>query len=346
MNKFYIISPANFETGGVELLHQLVYKLNKINDNCAVVYYYNYDFSNLKHPTPDAYIKYTEGDFVTKIIDDKQHILVVPEIYTNYIANYKNLKIVVWWLSVDNFYNSIECINKRKKYSYKEYVKGKKFILFKLLNYLNIKPSYPYDPFKNKVLFNKKILFHAYQSEYARSFLELKQLKPILPLSDFLNSDFFHNQSSKEDRSDVILYNPKKGFEIIEHLMTFMPKYKWIALENLTPLEMKKLIEKSKIYVDFGNHPGKDRIPREAAINGCVVITNRKGSASNHIDISIKEEYKFTDPIKDKEAFKNLVDNIYLDFDMHFNQFDNYRLKINNEEKIFENELLTFFQKC
>jgi hypothetical protein len=36
----------------------------------------------------------------------------------------------------------------------------------------------------------------------------------------------------------VILYNPKKK-EIIEHLMAFMPKYKWIALENLTTIEIK-----------------------------------------------------------------------------------------------------------
>jgi hypothetical protein len=346
MAKFYIISPANFETGGVELLHQLVYKLNKIKDNCAVIYYYNYDFSKLKHPTPDAYLKYTEGDFVTKIIDNEHHLLIIPEIYTNYIANYKNIKIVVWWLSVDNFYSSIESINKGKKYSYKEYGKGKKFILFKWLNYLNIKPSYPYDPFINNVLFNKRLLLHAYQSEYARNFLVEKKLKPILALSDFLNSNFFHSQITKVDRSDVILYNPKKGFEIIEHLMAFMPKYKWIALENLTTIEMKKLIGKSKIYVDFGNHPGKDRIPREAAINGCVVITNRKGSANNSIDLSINDEYKFEDPIKEKKAFKNMVDDIYLDFEKHFHQFDSYRSKINNEENIFEKELLIFYDKC
>jgi hypothetical protein len=33
--------------------------------------------------------KYTEGDFVTKIIDNEHHLLIIPEIYTNYIANYK-----------------------------------------------------------------------------------------------------------------------------------------------------------------------------------------------------------------------------------------------------------------
>jgi hypothetical protein len=105
-------------------------------------------------------------------------------------------------------------------------------------------------------------------------------------------------------------------------------------------------MKKSKIYIDFGNHPGKDRIPREAAINGCVIVTNKKGAANNSYDIPINEEYKFEDPIKGKEVFKDLVDNIYLDFEKHFQQFDFYRSKIKNEERIFEKELLIFYSKC
>lgn len=344
MKHYFVACPAYDTTGGFELLHQLVYKLNNIKDNCALIYYHNYDSSKLEHPTPDIYMKYTEGKFANKIIDNKHHILVLPEVYTDYINIYKNIQIVVWWLSVDYFHISIDTINRGKKFSYKEYKTGKKFRLFKLLNYLNIKPNYPFDPFKKNVLFNKRVLLHAYQSEYAKFFLEAKKLKPILPLSDFLNSTFFQNKISKEERDDVILYNPKKGFEITKELIAFMPKYKWIALENLTPIEMKKLMEKSKIYVDFGNHPGKDRIPREAAINGCVVVTNKKGSAENYSDVSIDSLYKFQDPIEEKEDFKKLVKNIYANFDNHFVNFDSYRIKIRQEETLFEKELLVFYE--
>jgi hypothetical protein len=41
-----------------------------------------------------------------------------------------------------------------------------------------------------------------------------------------------------------------------------------------------------------------------------------------------------------------MVHNIYLDIEKHFHQFDSYRSKINNEEKIFEKELLIFYDKC
>lgn len=342
MKQFFVTCPAYSTTGGFELLHQLVYKLNKIKENSAFIFYHNYDSTKSEHPTPDIYMKYTEGKFVDKIIDNKDSILVLPEVYTNYITNYKNIKIVVWWLSVDYFYISIENINRGKKLSYKEYKVGKKFRLFKFLNYLNIKPNYPFNPLKKNVLFNKRVILHAYQSEYARNFLETKNLKPILPLSDFLNSAFLQKEISKDERDNVILYNPKKGFEITKELISFMPEYSWIALENLTPVEMKNLMEKSKIYVDFGNHPGKDRIPREASINGCIVITNKKGSAKNYSDVSIDDIYKFENPIEEKEDFEKLVKNIYTDFDSHFVNFDFYKNKIRQEEKLFEKELLMF----
>jgi hypothetical protein len=344
MTKIFVTCQAYSTTGGFELLHQLVYKLNKIKDNCALIYYHNFDSTKLEHPTPDIYMKYTHGKFVTKIIDNKHNVLILPEVFTNYIDIYKNIKIVVWWLSVDNFHISIENINKGRKFNYIDYKKGKKYRLFKLLNYINIKPDYPFNPFRKKVLLSKRVLLHAYQSEYARNFLETKKLKPILPLSDFLNAAFFQNQNSKNEKDDVILYNPKKGFEITKELIAFMPEYKWIPLENLTPIEMEKLMKKSKIYVDFGNHPGKDRIPREATINGCVVITNKKGSASNYLDVSIDNLYKFQDPIERKEDFKKLVKNIYSNFHSHFVNFDSYRIKIRKEEALFEKELLVFYE--
>jgi hypothetical protein len=53
------------------------------------------------------------------------------------------------------------------------------------------------------------------------------------------------------------------------------------------------------VYIDFGNHPGRDRIPREAAAMGCVVITNRRGSAENDVDIPIPNFLKIDDAFPD-----------------------------------------------
>jgi hypothetical protein len=343
MAKIYVNCPDSGTSGGFELLHQLVYKLNEIEKNIAVIYYSNLPINGV-HPTPEIYMKYTKGEYVSNIEDEYESVLILPEIFTNHINNYKNIRIVLWWMSVDNFFKSVEIINSRKKITYKDYIKGKKYFLYKLLNYINIKPKDKlFDPFEINILYNKNIILHTFQSEYARLFLEEKYLIPSLPLSDFLNSDFFNKEIDCQNRNSVILYNPKKGLQITKSLMTLMPKFIWIPIEDLTSVEMKDMMLKSKIYVDFGNHPGKDRIPREAAINGCVVITNKKGSAQNLIDIPIGDEYKFENPIEEIEDLMNLVNDVFLNFDIHFGKFELYRQKIKNEEEEFNKEILNFY---
>lgn len=51
-------------------------------------------------------------------------------------------------------------------------------------------------------------------------------------------------------------------------------------------------MDESMIYIDFGEHPGKDRIPREAAMRDLIVITGRDGAAVNDVDVSIPKKYK------------------------------------------------------
>ena len=40
-----------------------------------------------------------------------------------------------------------------------------------------------------------------------------------------------------------------------------------------------QILSRSKIYIDFGFHPGVDHLPREAAILKNCIITNKEGSA-------------------------------------------------------------------
>lgn len=338
MGKIYVCCPGYVATGGTELLHQLVYKINKIKSDAAVIYYSN--FSEEKgNPTPEIYNKYIGSDFVTQVDDDKNAVLVLPEILARKIIDFKNIKIVMWWLSVDNHITKYENSTAIKVKSFDSY-----FTTLKTTVYCYLKRIPREVTFERKQLFSNNVILHLYQSEYAKLFLQDMKLKPLLSLSDFLNATFFLDECTPFDRQNIILYNPQKGFEITQELIRFMPDYKWVPLEKLTPIEMKNLLQTSKIYIDFGNHPGKDRIPREAAINGCVVITNKEGSAKNSIDVPIVTDYKIENPIEDKEVFFALVSNIFLDFDTHFSKFNIYREKIKNEEKIFEEDVTHFYK--
>ena len=63
----------------------------------------------------------------------------------------------------------------------------------------------------------------------------------------------------------------------------------------MTRNEIIRLLQRVKIYIDFGNHSGKDRIPRETAILKCCVMTGLRGSAKYKEDVNIPFDYKFED---------------------------------------------------
>lgn len=325
----YIACPASFATGGTELLHQLCFKLNQNNID-AFMYYYG---KNLNNPVAERFKKY-KTKYVTSFADNRENIVFIPEVNTDLVEKFKLSKKFIWWLSVDNYkifykeyftfnFNNLNTIKEKVKYILKYFIKLKN---------------------ENKKLFTDKKIMHLVQSKYAEEFLKIKGIEQenILYLSDYLNEDFFVKDISTKNRENNILYNPKKGIKITRKIMKLFPQYNYIPLQNMTPTELKELYLKSKIYIDFGNHPGKDRIPREAAILGCIVLTNKKGSAKYFEDVTILEKYKYFD-----DDIKRLGDDIQYIFNNYeeiFQEYESYRNKIKNEENIFENEILNLIK--
>lgn len=99
--KIYVLAPFGHSTGGVELAHQLVDYLRNKNLEAYIVYVAKGDkvISNDQSITAN-YSKYNLRS--TDVIEDSSdNILVLPEIYFEFILNYKEIKIACWWMSVD-----------------------------------------------------------------------------------------------------------------------------------------------------------------------------------------------------------------------------------------------------
>src|SRR5579885_1880889 len=99
----YIACPPASSSGGPELLHQLAYHLKSdIGIDNVYMYYYPSDYPNPIHPSFTEY----KVKFVNHIEDDNCNLLIVPENIKaiDLLAKYSNIRKVVWWLSVDNFY--------------------------------------------------------------------------------------------------------------------------------------------------------------------------------------------------------------------------------------------------
>jgi hypothetical protein len=331
MKKIYVACPAFLATGGTELLHQLVHSLSQFKNFKPFLFYSNYDVENETPEIPAKFLKYVTPERVTDQIEDAEdNLLIVPEVLTPLIPRYPSMKKAIWWLSVDNFFEANQYPPLTKKIE-RRYL-FRKFFGMKLSEY-------------EKLMFNRTdVSYHLYQSEYARLFLLKRGMSNLYPLSDYLNDDFFKDEPSPEGRRNIIVYNPVKGFDFTKQLIAQGEDLEWVPIKNMLPSEVAALLSSAKLYIDFGAHPGKDRIPREAVIKGCCIITGKNGAGNNSIDIPIPETYKFENDVFNIPAIIAQVKDIFKNFESHYTSFDNYRSIIRSEKARFEQDLIYFLK--
>lgn len=321
----YVACPPNCVSGGPELLHQLVFTINNLGGE-AYIYYPN-AIKNID-PTPEKFKKYN-----TPIILDLKKIknlkaIIVPEVMTN-ILNYsvpKTCRKIIWWLSVDNYFLT----------------HPNRSLFNKLLKLIIKGDSWNHFDFTLKEVKNYT------QSEYAKEFLLQKNAQFSGFLSDFLSDDFLEAgllaQHNIHKREDIVLYNPKKGINKTNRLIKHSPHIQFIPINNMSSEEIIKIMSKAKVYIDFGHHPGKDRIPREAAIMGCCIIVGLSGSAINDIDVPIPKENKFKTINLNIDAVIKKIETCLSDYENEYKQLEFYRNKIYKEKDVFLCQVQSFLK--
>jgi hypothetical protein len=182
---------------------------------------------------------------------------------------------------------------------------------------------------------------HLAQSRYAELFLFNQGAKYIHPLTDYLNRSHFHG-SNNFHRKNQILYSTK-GWGMVEKLKLVNPAMEWVALENMGPDEVCALMDSSKVYADFGYHPGKDRMPREAAVSGCCVVVGMRGAAAIHQDLSIPNAYKFNTNQFDMVSVILTIEDCILNYEERIKEFEGYIRIIKMNEEQFEIEVKQIF---
>ena len=341
VSKIYLACPANLQTGGPEAMHQLCDKINRVHSskvkaymlylkisshdsgqeryklvsNAIVLPCYQRIYHNIlvakslpSYDTPCDLIKDERSTFTSNLI-------IWPECWTQLIdmdpedSDRNNNEMVkcqfhqtaIWWLSVDNN-------NSR----FKEWKR-------------------------------RRDILHLYQSHYAREYIlsnleEDMSSSQVLPLTEFIPTRIEKSYFSHFQRDIDVLYNPFKGVHFTDAIknrsknhFTFVP----IGGERkLTPEEVTSLLHRARIYIDFGPHPGMDRLPREAALANCIVITNMAGSAKYKEDIPIPQEYKLQ--VFDVDMIHKLIGNCLTNYDSRVKDFDPYRMWIDEQEAVMD----------
>ena len=322
--KVYVCCPGNAMTAGPEAIHQLVADLNRLGQPSAVVYFpFESNFS-----TVPAYQKYQAP--VAKYVDEKDSLIILPEIVTTYAFNVRNAKVAIWWMSVNNF----TC--QRYGYVWRDKLRYFKYFLKGLRPLRGIR--------------SLRKFIHFAQSNYALDFLKKNHIDGLMlsdPIPVYTSKaylDSIDDRNAVAKRENIILYNPHKGALITKILMQRYPSWTFKPLQGYNREQLADIFLSSKIYIDFGHHPGKDRLPREAAVHGCCVITGLNGSAGNDLDVNIPPIYKFSEHDSEFELKVGiLVEDIFQNFEKHFEIFHEYRQTIANEQIEFDKQICQIF---
>ncbi|MBN1600122.1 MAG: hypothetical protein JW915_00870 [Chitinispirillaceae bacterium] len=329
----YILSPANSASGGQEALHELGYYLKRENINVMMAYYGSSVSQPMVHPKFCQYdVPFCSSE---QIPDDANHVLICPEAATMELYPFMNIRKVIWWLSVGFYRSSLRNFSLLKLTT--SFLKGDFSLANNILTHR-----------KKLFRFDDQSVIHLNGSFYTAEFIKNHGAKPnmmVQPLGlDFqrmvLNNPPLNFTSEK--RQNVVLYNPSKGSHIMKRLMRRCTDLKFIPLKGFSPSKLIELFQSSKLYVDFGKFPGPERLPKEAVVNGCCIITGRRGAAAFYGDVRIPEKYKIhSGNIK---TIHDLICSIFTDYETHVKQFEEYRAMVYGLENGFIQQIRDFFR--
>jgi hypothetical protein len=311
--RIIILCPANAVTGGPEAMHQLCAALRRKGVDAAMHYFGREQRGGGKPAEYDEY-----DTIETHGLEDQPDCAVIaPETRPQLLAPLRRARRCLWWLSVDNYLSAAAKRRRSAVHRLRALVQGSE-------------PSIA-----------DAGLVHMVQSAYADDFVRRNGAQIVLPVSDYINPKLLA-ETNPSQRKNIILFNPKKGMAFTRKLMAAYPEFVFMPLQGLDHAGMRAVLGSAKLYIDFGHHPGKDRMPREAARAGCCILTSLSGSARYHEDMPIPDDYKFDASEKEIPAIGRMIDSIFSDFPAHSGRFASYRQHIATEKGTFETEVEAF----
>jgi len=317
--KILVVCPAGALTGGPEALHQLTAHMNTLGLP-AYMCYLPFSKSAI---APAAYKRYKTQS--SPYEDAPGNLIIFPEVYPMLALKVKQAQAGLWWLSLENFLERRHIWRLHDKVRYlKRVIQGRR----------------PWGGAKSL-----KQILHFSQTEHSSSYLRSCGIEPI-PLIDSINEDFLTDRflDRIDHKQNIILYNPTKGWKVTERLINAFPDWHFEPLKGLNREQLSEKLYQAKLYIDFGHHPGRDRMPREAAMHGCCLITGKLGSAGNMVDLPIPPQYKLDSNTNGfVEQFGLLAADVMGDFPAHFTAFDPYRKWLQNEPRIFKEQIAAYF---
>jgi hypothetical protein len=317
-----VIYTSSAYTGGPFALMQLYLELRARKVNCEMLYYdkasiqltntqhsealevsYN---DGLPHPLADINGLDQTPVYASRILPEDVLILpevLIPMLLSLHQAGFK--RTVLWWLSWDN-------------------AKTSNMNHLSTLNALHTS-------------------VHIFQSHYARDQARKFGLDGLL-VSDYTLS--FENSTRdklSEHKSIDLCYFEKKALGAQELIETLKSEFNVVSINNLKQEQVKDLMRSTKVFLDLGNHPGKDRMPREAALCECIPVVRRVGAADYYSDVPLPEDLKLTvQVLRSTTLLVQILRALLNNWESYNNKLNSYRWYILSEREMFSREVESF----
>ncbi len=253
----------------------------------------------------DKRLKVLKAPTVTEI-DTNAHFIVpegMPDLATQLLrSGCKN--VYIWWLSVDNF---------------------------------------PLDRLKTlETLALMKDCRHLCQSVYAKNFVLENGASETMMLSDVTDVGEIAHTPDLKDRKFDIAYLPAKAAGAENAVKKLSEKFNVVALQNMSRLDIQQTLLNTKIFLDFGHHPGKDRVPREAALCGAVPVVRKAGAATVWEDVPLPDELLIdTEVFLEEDRLQDRLSEIMSALDHSKFDLEDYKARIRKEGAQFDAELMS-----
>lgn len=299
--------PRGTQSGGPEALHQLVDSLRRLG---ADAWLWPWPESRDNDRAAD-YERYDAPE-TTEMLDELDTAVVLPETALHLAGLWKKASVVCWWLSIDNSpYFQV------RRLGHNERMDGAPLSFAMVRAFVGSQRRV----LRDRAKFAR--MTHLAQSKYAFDFI-----RAALRVSPTLLGDYVPDVDPirvKTADTLSIAFNPAKGKELTDEIRSMShPSLEWLPIQGLSREGVGSLLDRATVYLETGNQPGKDRIPREAALHGCVILMLRKGAGRNSQDCPLADEYKIEPGPMAGRRFATALGHVFLDVAHHRAQQEPY----------------------
>ncbi|WAC71913.1 hypothetical protein OU995_20370 [Roseateles sp. SL47] len=316
MKQIIILIPHGVQTGGPEALHQLSDALIRQGHDARVWYVLPSDLPAIDQlhrgnglgpdtalrlqPRPNTVADYEKYQvrLAEQIVMNADTCVVLAETYVHWLRYFQPCTPMVWWLSIDNAF---------------EYLAVQKINL--------------------NALRSERVL-HTYQSGYAHQVIRALGCHRTLPLSDYTPGAVVSDGLPKTDIA--LNANHKVLFDVaaIAARLERENGCKVHLIRGMSRAQVYEALGRSRLFIDLGNFPGKDRLAREALMRDCCVFALDVGASR---DYALPEECYFK---------PDQVDQVFAGAQQLMQQYELYlqlslpaRQAVLRERMVFEREV-------